>query len=72
MRTGSLGLPLTGGEVGLGGEEQLLMWEHTEVGVPTRQPNGSIEQGTGHTRLSSGERFRLEMKRWKSSTCWWP
>lgn len=43
MRTGSLGLPLTGGEVGLGGEEQLLMWEHTEVGVPTRQPNGSIE-----------------------------
>lgn len=34
MRTGRQGLPLTGGEVGLGREEQQLMWERTEFELP--------------------------------------
>ena len=57
IRTGSQGLPFTGGEVGLGGEEQQFVWERTEFGVPIRNPPGNAEKGVG---LSSGERFRLE------------
>lgn len=48
-----------GNEVGLGGEEQQFMWEHTEFGVPIRHSSGIVEYRVG---LSSGERFRLEME----------